>query len=323
MSRRELCVLFSSAGRRVELIQCFRAAAARLDVTLRVMACDRRPELSAACHTADRAFAVPGCDDEAFIDAVADICRTENVDLVVPTIDPELLPFSLNAERFAERGTRIHVSPPLVVEIARDKLRTMHTFHRAGLAVPRTDTLENARQTTADWTWPVFVKPRSGSASRSISVIHDPNALPKDCAEPMIVQEYLSGPEYTINMFVDRDGIARSCIAHERLSVRAGEVEKGRTVRLAELPALARGMAEALPDARGALCFQAIADVTRGLQVIELNARFGGGYPLADRAGARFAQWLLEEVAGLPVSANDDWRDGVLMLRYDQALFDG
>lgn len=194
MSRRELCVLFSSAGRRVELIQCFRAAAARLDVTLRVMACDRRPELSAACHTADRAFAVPGCDDEAFIDAVADICRTENVDLVVPTIDPELLPFSLNAERFAERGTRIHVSPPLVVEIARDKLRTMHTFHRAGLAVPRTDTLENARQTTADWTWPVFVKPRSGSASRSISVIHDPNALPKDCAEPMIVQEYLSGP---------------------------------------------------------------------------------------------------------------------------------
>lgn len=82
-------------------------------------------------------------------------------------------------------------------------------------------------------------------------------------------------------------------------------------------------MAEALPDARGALCFQAIADVTRGLQVIELNARFGGGYPLADRAGARFAQWLLEEVAGLPVSANDDWRDGVLMLRYDQALFDG
>ncbi|WP_457584465.1 ATP-grasp domain-containing protein [Ensifer canadensis] len=323
MSRRELCVLFSSAGRRVELIQCFRAAAERLDVTLRVIACDRRPDLSAACHTADRAFAVPGCDDEAFIDAVADICRAENVDLLVPTIDPELLPFSLHAERFANAGTRIHVSPPLVVEIARDKLRTMQTFHGAGLAVPRTDTLENARHETADWTWPVFVKPRSGSASRSISVIHDPNALPKDCTEPMIVQEYLFGPEYTINMFVDRNGIVRSCIAHERLSVRAGEVEKGRTVRLAELPALARGMAEALPEARGALCFQAIADATRGLQIIELNARFGGGYPLADRAGASFAQWLLEEVAGLPVSADDDWRDGVLMLRYDAALFEG
>lgn len=323
MSRRELCVLFSSAGRRVELIQCFRAAAARLDLTLCVIGCDRRPDLSAACHAADRSFTVPGCDDKGFIDAVIDICRAENVDLLIPTIDPELLPFSLNTQRFAEAGTRVHVSAPVVVETARDKLRTMQTFHGAGLPVPRTDTLENTLQATADWTWPVFVKPRSGSASRSISVVYAPDALPKDCVEPMIVQEYLSGPEYTINMFVDGGGVIRSCVAHERLSVRAGEVEKGRTVRLPELPALARGMARALPDARGALCFQAIADATRGLRIIELNARFGGGYPLADRAGAFFARWLLEEVAGLPLSANDDWRDGVLMLRYDAAFFEG
>lgn len=323
MSRRELCVLFSSAGRRVELIQCFRTAAARLDLALRVIACDKRPDLSAACHAADRSFAVPGCDDEAFIDEVIDICRAENVDLVIPTIDPELLPFSLHAERFAQVGARVHVSPPPVVEIARDKLRTMQTFQAAGLPVPRTDALENTPQARADWIWPVFVKPRSGSASRSISVVHGPDTLPADCVEPMIVQEYLGGPEYTINMFLDRAGVIRACIAHERLSVRAGEVEKGRTVRLPELPALARGMAQALPGARGALCFQAIADATRGLRIIELNARFGGGYPLADHAGASFAQWLLEEVAGLPLSANDDWRDGVLMLRYDATFFEG
>ncbi len=323
MSRRELCVLISSAGRRVELIQCFRAAAGRLDLSLKVIACDRSPDLSAACHAADRAFAVPGCDDETFIEAVSDICRAENVDLVIPTIDPELLPFALHAERFAQAGTRVHVSPPQVVEVARDKLVTMQTFDRAGLPVPRTDALEDARDAMADWSWPVFVKPRSGSASRSISVVHRSDALPRDSAEPMIVQEYLSGPEYTINVFVDGAGAIRCCIAHQRLSVRAGEVEKGRTVRLPELPEFARGLARALPTARGALCFQAIADTTRGLRIIELNARFGGGYPLADRAGAVFAQWLLEEVAGLPVSANDDWRDGVLMLRYDSAVFEG
>lgn len=323
MSRRELCVLFSSAGRRVELIQCFRAAAGRLDLTLRVIACDRRPDLSAACHAADRAYAVPGCDEAEFIDTVFGICRTENVDLLIPTIDPELLPFSLHSERFAQVGTRVHVSAPVVVEAARDKLLTMQTFHGAGLPVPRTDTLENVREAATGWTWPVFVKPRSGSASRSIGIAHEAAALAADWAEPMIVQEYLSGPEYTINMFFDGGGVIRACIAHERLSVRAGEVEKGRTVRLAELPALVRGMAQALPDARGALCFQAIADATRGLRIIELNARFGGGYPLADHAGAFFAQWLLEEVAGLPASASDDWRDGVLMLRYDAAFFEG
>jgi carbamoyl-phosphate synthase large subunit len=55
--------------------------------------------------------------------------------------------------------------------------------------------------------------------------------------------------------------------------------------------------------------------------VFEINARFGGGYPLAHQAGATFSQWLLEEVAGLPATANDRWQDGVLMLRYDSAVF--
>lgn len=323
MGNRELRVLFSSAGRRVELIQCFRAAAERLEVPLRVIACDRRPELSSACHAADKAFVVPGCGEESFIDSMVEICRTEHADLLIPTIDPELLPYALNSQRFADAGTRVHVSAPDVVEVARDKLRTMSTFQGAGLAVPRTDTLENARDPMADWTWPVFMKPRSGSASRSIGLVPSRENLPRNCAEPMIVQEYLTGPEFTINIYVDSSGMIRSCIAHERLAVRAGEVEKGRTVRLPELPEFARRIAQAIPGARGALCFQAIGDPTQGLRIIELNARFGGGYPLADHAGARFAQWLLEEVSGLPVSANDDWRDGVLMLRYDAAFFAG
>ncbi|SDA92730.1 carbamoyl-phosphate synthase large subunit [Sinorhizobium sp. NFACC03] len=322
MTSRDLCVLFSSAGRRVELIRCFRAAAERLDLTLNVLACDKRPELSAACHAADRSFAVPACDHHGFIDEVHGICQVENVDLVIPTIDPELSPYAVHMERFAETGTRIHVSAPEVIDIARDKLRTIEVLKQASVPVPRTQAIEIVRRQSAAWKWPVFVKPRAGSASRSIYMAHEPSHLNGDYAEPMIVQEYLLGPEYTINMFIDQSGIMRSCIAHERLAVRAGEVEKGRTVRLPCLPALADGMMRALPEARGVLCFQAIADREGGLKVIELNARFGGGYPLADRAGAKFAQWLLEEAAGLSSTANDDWRDGVLMLRYDAALFE-
>jgi carbamoyl-phosphate synthase large subunit len=55
--------------------------------------------------------------------------------------------------------------------------------------------------------------------------------------------------------------------------------------------------------------------------VFEINARFGGGYPLAHRAGAQFAQWLLEEASGRRLSAHNDWQGGVVMLRYDQAVF--
>jgi carbamoyl-phosphate synthase large subunit len=62
-------------------------------------------------------------------------------------------------------------------------------------------------------------------------------------------------------------------------------------------------------------------DGAAGPKVIEINARFGGGYPLADHAGAHFAKWLLEEVSGLPASCHDNWHSGVLMLRYDEAIF--
>ena len=53
----------------------------------------------------------------------------------------------------------------------------------------------------------------------------------------------------------------------------------------------------------------------------DCNARFGGGYPLAHRAGARFTDWLLDEMEGKRLSSFDDWTDDLAMLRYDEAVF--
>lgn len=108
---------------------------------------------------------------------------------------------------------------------------------------------------------------------------------------------------------------------HWRIETRAGEVSKGVTEDVAALRALAPKVIAALPGVRGALCFQAIMDPDKGPAVFEINARFGGGYPLAHRAGATFTQWLLEEALGLPVTAHDRWKAGVKMLRYDEAVF--
>jgi carbamoyl-phosphate synthase large subunit len=80
-------------------------------------------------------------------------------------------------------------------------------------------------------------------------------------------------------------------------------------------------MAAWLPGPRGPLCYQAIIEADGHAKVFEINARFGGGYPHADYAGACFAQWLLEECAGLPSTASNDWLEGVAMLRFDSAIF--
>lgn len=315
-----LTLLITSAGRRAELLQSFRQSAEELGIELKVLACDFNVDWSAACHLADLAFAVPRADDDAYIPALLDICRDAQVDLLVPTIDTELQPLSDNRARFAELGTHVAVGEPDFVRMARDKQATAEALDAMGIATPATFTLDEVRASPDSFSWPMLAKPNHGSAGRSISVVEGPSDLPRRETEPLILQELLIGPEYTINMFFDRDGKARTVIPHRRLSIRAGEVEKGITERQEALCRIGWHMAEGLSGVRGVICFQAII-TEKGPFVFEINARFGGGYPLAHAAGATFAKWLLEERRGRECEAHDDWREGTRMMRYDAAVF--
>jgi len=327
-SQAELTVLFSSAGRRVALMECFRDAAAAMGVGLRVVAVDVRPELSAACAVADRALPVSRCADPGFVAEIADIVRAERVRLIVPTIDTELAVYAAARVQLRETGAWVSISAPEVVAMARDKLATWERLASSGIAVARTATLETVRAQRATFPGPVIVKPRGGSASIGLRVLRSTDELGAEQGEDvdgdLIVQEHLTGPEYTVNLFFDRAGVLRSVIPHRRIEVRAGEVSKACTVRDARLIVQATRVAELLPGAVGSLCYQAI-DVGPGDEprLIELNARFGGGYPVAHRAGAPFARWLLEEALGHAPSVGGmtDWREGVTMLRYDAAVF--
>lgn len=316
-------ILFTSAGRRVELTRCFRRAAEKLGLRAEIHACDLEPELSAACLEAEAAFQVPRCTAPDYVERLLDHCAREKIDLLVPTIDTELDVLSRARERFAQAGTMVHVSAPETIDVVRDKERTISVLAAAGVPVPRTARIEDVRADPSGWAFPLFAKPVGGSASRGIGVLHSAADIRDDYPEPMLVQELLRGPEYTINMYLDARGRMRSAIPHLRISTRAGEVEKGRTVRDARMIAIAADIAAALEGAEGVLCFQLIDDPGRGPRVFEINARFGGGYPLADHAGGRFAESLLARVAGLTECASEHWREGVTMVRYDSAVFRG
>jgi carbamoyl-phosphate synthase large subunit len=95
------------------------------------------------------------------------------------------------------------------------------------------------------------------------------------------------------------------------------------TCRCKPVEELATRLAQILPGAWGVINTQIFYDApTNRLNVIEINPRFGGGYPLAHQAGATMARWIIEEVAGLPLTATKDrWEDGLTMLRYDEAVF--
>lgn len=316
-------ILFTSAGRRVELTRCFREAAERLGLQVQVHACDLDPALSAACNDADYSFAVPPCTDPEYSDILFDYCREHSIRLVIPTIDPELSPLAASRDKFAAIDTWLHVSGPETISIVRDKAKTTEVLREGGVPVPQTGSAEDARNSPDDWSWPVFIKPAGGSASRGIGLIDSPAQIATDYPEPMIVQEFLQGDEFTINIYVDMDGKLVTAIPHKRLSIRAGEVEKGITVSRSDIREIAEKIVAALPDPTGVMCFQLIDDATRGPRVFEINARFGGGYPLADRAGGMFAESLLARVTGRPECASDHWRENVTMMRYDAAVYRG
>lgn len=314
-------LLITSAGRRSHLLQCFRESSKVVGIDLRVLGADLQPELSAACQLADKGCAVPRCTGADYVPALLELCRQERINLIVPTIDTELPILSQHAADFLKVGTRVIVSSPDAVAVARDKMRTARFLETAGVPIPRTLTLAEYRKDPCSIPGPVIAKPVGGSSSVGIVRGRGPGDFANLTAEGYLVQELWEGAEFTVNMFVDQQGELRCAVPHRRLEVRAGEVSKGRTEKVPVLDEGARKIVTALPGALGPLCFQAIVRESGEYAVFEINARFGGGYPLAHRAGARFTQWLIEEVSGLSCSANNDWKEGVTMLRYDSAVF--
>lgn len=322
-----LTILISSAGRRVELINCFMEAAHELKCDLRVIATDARPEWSAACQHVDKSYTVPRCDDPGFLLATLEICQREKVGLLVPTIDPELIGLAGFREKFESIGTAVAVSSPEVVALARNKLETNRFLRKAGLSVPRCALLSDAMlELTRDpksWRFPLVAKPIDGSASIGLHVVPSLEALRAlgVKADRYVVQDRLIGQEYTVNLFFDRSGL-RCATQHRRVELRGGEVSKGVTERVSSLGAAAEKVGQALAgNAYGVVNFQAIVAPGSEPHLLEMNARFSGGYPLVHRAGGKFAKWLLEPALGRPVSAHNDWKEGIAMLRYDSACF--
>jgi carbamoyl-phosphate synthase large subunit len=323
---RPFTVLVSSAGRRVELLRGFRRALGDLGLDGRVLAIDRS-WWSSAFHDADEAALVPDCDDRAFVPAVAELCEKHAVDLVVPTIDPELPVYAAARDRLAAAGTTVAVSSPEAVALAADKRATHRWLVAHGLPTVAQGTPADVAADHQAWPFPLVVKPRRGSAGIGVAVVHDADELAlaaRHSGGVVVVEALAPGDEHTIDVLVDRGGRCVCAVPRRRIEVRGGEVSKGVTVRSPALEALAAEVVAALPGAYGPLTVQAftVAGEPERSVVIEVNARFGGGFPLALEAGADYCRWLVEEVAGLPSTARADrWRDGVVMLRYDAAVF--
>jgi len=312
-------LLFSSAGRRVELINCFRQAARELKADLQVVAIDMDPLWSPACQVADHAYKVPQCTSPDFLDAVLDICKRHEVNLIIPTIDTELIGYAENRDRFLADGTKIHLSSDDVIRVTRDKEETARVLNDRGIPVPHTWNMKDDHNLK----FPLLIKPRDGSCSNGIAIVNSWDELARKNVDRdlYVAQEICQGREFTLNCFYDRLKGCVACVPHFRKFVRDGEVCFAETVRIPEFKVIADKLYEIFPGIHGCICFQGFQDDSGHVSVFEINARFGGGYPICDRAGGTFAKWILQDLCGQVPAYHDNWREGIRMLRYDAAVF--
>lgn len=323
MRQRQFNILVSCAGRRVVLLRLFREALDELGLKGTVVAVDSQ-RASSAFQLADESFVVPRCASPEFLPEVLELCRRKDIRLVVPTIDPELAIWASVRDACRERdGMAVAVSSPKVIEIATDKAETNCWLRDNDFPATSQLPLERVLRSRPADVFPVIVKPRRGSSSIGVSVVRDLETLRAVATPDDVIERLAPGTEYTIDVLVGSDGRTRCALPRRRVEVRSGEVSKAVVERRADLVALATEIGDVLPGAYGVLNIQVMRDDESGAcQIIEINPRFGGGFPLTAAAGGRYPTWLIEEILGLPSSQPGAlWKDGLAMLRYDDAVY--
>lgn len=310
-------ILFTCIGRRVSLLESFRRAARQLKISVAFFGTDTT-ELSPALQLCDKSFLVKPVTHPGYTKQLLGIVKKNKVGLLIPTVDLDLKVLAKNKSRFAALGCQVLVSAPEVVDICQDKRKSYRFLVRNGFDTPVT---MSARAALARkrLTWPCFMKPWDGYASRGNAIVNNRRELllfSKRIPNP-IVQEFVEGPEYTCDVYVDFCLNVRCVVPRKRIEIRAGEVSKGQVVKDYRIMNEAVKLVDKLGAGPGVITLQLI--LTDGhIKFIEMNPRFGGGVPLSIEAGANFPKWILQELFNRKTNFRfDAFKDGLTMLRYD------
>ncbi len=313
-------ILITSAGRRVSLVRAFQKELKKVYPEGKVITSDASPVLAAACHVSDAYFEVPRLRKKNYLEFLIQKCREWSIKLIIPTIDTELKLLAKNKEQFEEHGIQVLISSPDFVEKCRDK-RVIHQFFTSkGISV--------AREYPKDqFTLPIFIKPSDGSRSVDTFIIKKKEEL-RDfhySNDKLMFLEYLDlaeHDEYTCDMYYGKDHTLKCVVPRKRLEVRDGEVNKGLTVHNALVPYLKEHLSY-IEGAVGCLTAQFFMEKNgASIYGIEINPRFGGGFPLSYLAGANYPAWIIQEyLEGKELAANFDcWEKDLLMIRYDDEI---
>lgn len=309
-------ILFTCAGRRTYLLKYFKENLLSGDL---IIATDM--QLTApALQIADVKIQVPSVYDSKYIDTTIDICKSYKINALISLNDLELPILSVNKHLFESIGVEVIVSSPEVIDICFDKYKTAQWIESIGLCAPQTyvrmcDVKKALSE--GDIAFPLFMKPRWGSGSIGLETIDDMDELEMYYhilskkirksilatasvgEEYIMIQEKLTGDEFGLDVMNDLNGKNIGVSVKKKLAMRAGETDKAVTVDLPEVKQIGARVGEKLHHI-GNLDMDIMQRANGDYCVLELNPRFGGGFPFSYEAGVNFPlaiiKWLRGEI---------------------------
>lgn len=306
-------VMITSAGRRDYLVEYFQEA---LEGDGLVVATDASPDASALAR-ADLGLVVPPFHDPEYLPTVLRFVHDHGIDLLLSVNDDDLMVLCHARAELLGLGCLPMVSSPSVVHLAMDKLQLGSFCRLVGIAYPTTyATAEDALAavTAGRERFPLVVKPRFGSGSRATHVVHGPEELDAavrlataelsrlvrhDAPAPVrqvLVQKHVDGVEHGLDVVNDHRGTYVTTFARRKLQMRHGETDRASTVVDERFDALGQELSAGL---RHVGCLDCdVLVVGDDLVLLDVNPRFGGGYPFSHAAGADLPRAYLDWARG-------------------------
>ena len=247
----------------------------------------------------ERRLIIPRGDTPELVPALHSICTERGIAALLPTVDSELAPVAAERDRFESDGIALPISPVECLRICRDKQLLIEAV-QGKVPVPGNEPLTEAVAARID-AFPRFAKPREGAGSRGVAKINnraDLDKQPKDGS--VMLQEYLPGEEYSVDVYVRRDGRVIAAVPRDRMKIDSGIAVASRTIRVPEVIESAILTAEII-GIRGCANVQFKRGADGVFKLLEVNPRFPGTLPLTTAAGIDMPKLMVDELMGRPV----------------------
>ena len=273
------------------------------------------PDLSAASYISKNSIQLPEANNRNFIKTLMFVSKKNRISYIIPTIDTELNVLSKNKKKFLRENIHIICSDYELIKMLRDKRNLTLISKKFRVNIPKIYTSSNV-------SYPCFAKPYDGSNSKNTFIINNKNEMKiAKKNKKIFFSQYLNSSykEYTVDAYYNKYSKLICSVPRERLAVRGGEIEKGITRKGKILKYFTKKFSE-FPGLIGPITFQIMANIKKDkFYLIEINPRFGGGYPLSYHAGANYPKYLIREyISQERLKKFSKWKNNLLSLRYDK-----